>query len=1060
MNLSAIWIRRPVMTTLVMVCLLVFGVMGFRHLPIAQLPNVDYPTIVVSASLPGASPLQMAADVALPLEKQFSQINGLTQMISQNSIGRTSITLTFDLSREIDGAALDVNTAINAANRFLPSDMPSPPSYNKSNPADRAIMYINFSSDILNMSQIYNYVDAYVVPQIATVNGVANCSVGGGGAQKPAVRIQLNPDKLASLGLSAEQVTAALDNNNVTTTGGTVYGRQQSFSILSNLPASTADDYNRMVVAVRDGVPVRLSDVGQAIDSVDNYWARVDYADRDGYKKAVNMMIYKQPGSNIVQIADDVRAKLPQIQNMLPESIAIDVMNDQSLYIKQSFHDVMITLLIAVVLVVLVVFLFVREARSTVIPAVAVPLSVIGTFAVMYLSDFSLDMMSMMAMVLAVGFVVDDAVVVTENIVRRVEMGEPVVEATFNGSREICFTVLSMTLSLVAVFLPILFMPGMIGRLFHEFAMVLASAILLSGFISLTLTPMMCRYLLRRHNRPAGSRGLYWWLEDRFNAAASLYGRSLAFMLNHKKIGLGFVAIMLVASVGLFVAAPKGFIPSEDQNFLLIFTQAADWSSYDYLHEKQLAVMDIVHNDPDTEKVVSMVQQPNSGMMVVALRDKGVRRRPLNEMLGDWRRKFANIVGLKVTVLNPPPVVTGGRPSATAGQFTMMAADFDQLTHYCQLMLDELGKNPKLTDINSDSAVKMPLLTVNFNKDKAQLLGISLRQAMQSIYAGYGPDNFSTIYGSTNQYNVWSEWLPRYEYNPETLRQIYLRAADGSAVPLTAVAEVSQSLTPIRVNHSNQLISNTVFFNPQTGYSLGEAVTAVRQTAQQKLPREISYRFDGDTATMQQSFANLGLLLFATIFVIYVILGILYESFIHPLTIFSALPLAGFGALLALGLFGKELDLYAYIGIIMLVGLVKKNGIMMIDFALELERREGLPPARSIHRACLTRFRPIMMTTMAAILGALPMALGFGAGGESRMTMGIAVVGGLVFSQLFTLYITPVFYLTFDRLNQLRGRRRPAGPAGGSACSTAGGARPERRNSGRRGRPAEEGKWR
>jgi HAE1 family hydrophobic/amphiphilic exporter-1 len=1025
MNIAEIFIKRPVMTTLVMLAILLFGVMGYRLLPVSDLPNVDFPTIQVAASLPGASPETMASAVATPLEKQFTTIAGLDNMNSSSSQGSTQITLQFNLSRNLDNAAQDVQSMIAAAARQLPPQMPAPPSYQKVNPADSPIMYLALTSSTLPLSTLDEYGETFMAQRISTIPGVAQVQVYG--PQKYAVRIQLDPNALATRGIGIDEVSSAVSNANVNLPTGIMYGPSKAFTLQATGQLNEAAAYRSILVSYKNGSPVRLDAVGRVFDSVENdktaAWFNGD--------RSISLAIQRQPGTNTVQVADAVRRMLPTFQKQLPPAAQLHVLFDRSVSIKESVHDVKFTLILTLCLVVMVIFVFLRNVSATVIPSLALPLSIAGTFALMYVLGYSMDNLSLMALTLSVGFVVDDAIVMLENIVRHMEMGEPVMTAALNGSKEIGFTILSMTLSLAAVFIPVLFMGGIVGRLFHEFAVTIGVAILISGFISLSLTPMLCSRFLKPHEKGEKHGRLFQATERAFDRTLAFYERTLQFVLRHGTATLAMSLAILVATVYLFVAIPKGFLPSEDIGQVFGFTEAAQGISFAEMKEHQKAVAAVVRTDPDIENLLSScgprgaISNGNQGIVFGKLRSRSVRKRSVDQIIQDLRPKLAKIPGIRVFLQNPPPIRIGGSLTKSQYQYALQDPDTAELYRYAPMLEEKMRGVPGLLDVTSDMQLKNPQLHVEIDRDKAGALGITPQKIEDALYTAYGSRQISTIYAPNNEYQVIMELAPEYQRNPGDISMLYIHSAKGDLVPLSTLVRLNENVGPLQVNHTGQLPSVTISFNLKPGVAIGEAVSSVDKLARQVLPATVSTSFQGTAQAFQSSFQGLGMLLLMAILVIYMVLGILYESFIHPLTILSALPFAGFGALVTLMLFHTELSIYAFVGIIMLVGIVKKNGIMMIDFAVEAQRNEGKAPADAIYEACVVRFRPIMMTTMAALMGTLPIAMGFGAGAESRRPLGLAVVGGLLFSQLLTLYVTPVFYISMEKLRHRLARRRP-----------------------------------
>ena len=1023
MNISALWIKRPVMTILVMFGLLFFGITSYQDLPINNLPAVDFPTIQVTASLPGASPETMASNVAKPLEKHFSTIQGLASMSSTSYTGSTTIILQFSLERNIDACAQDVNSKLAAAQGDLPGNMPSPPTYDKVNPSDQPIMYFALTSESMPLIELNDYAENYLAQNFTMVNGVSQVIVYG---QKFAARIQVNPKLLASMGIGIDDVSSAIQKANVNLPGGTLDGPYQAFTIDSNGQLMVGEAYREVIVAYQNGKPVKVKDIGDAISGIQNDKQTASwYISKDKTQRAIVLAIKKQPGSNTVRVADGIEELIPRLKTMLPESVEWHLLYDASDYIKESIDDIEFTLVLTIFIVLIIVFLFLRSFRSTIIPNIAVPLSIIGTFAVMSVRGFSLNNLSMMALVLCVGLVVDDAIVVLENIVRRMEMGESAMDASYKGSQEIGFTIMSMTLSLVVVFIPILFMPGIVGKLFHEFAVCIAAAILLSGFISLTLTPMMCSRILKNVKEKKEGR-FYTKTEHIFENMIGVYGRTLRLVLEHRRLALIVTIIVVVISAFLFMRIPKGFLPSQDQNFMMAWMQAADKISFDDMVRHQEAANEVMKQEKDIKDFISVASMNtyNSGIIFAMLKNLKDRKRSVDEIVNDLRPKLNSIPGLVAFPQNPPPIQIGAGSALAEYQFTLQSSDLNELYKYAMIFEEKMRVVPGLVDVNSDVKLNNPKLYINVDRDKASTLGLSLDKIQNTFFSAYASRKISTIYGELNQYYVILEVQPRFKEDPSALSYLYVKSNEGKQVPLSTVAHIVETLGPLNVNHTGQLNSATVAFNLKPGHSIGEAVDATKKIARDvNLPQSIVTGFQGSAQEFEKSFASMGFLLFVTVLVIYMVLGILYESFIHPITILSALPLAACGALVTLWIFGMELDMYGMVGMIMLIGIAKKNGIMMVDFALEAERTEGLDSVESIHKACMTRFRPIMMTTMAALFGTLPIALGIGAGGDARQPMGVAVVGGLFLSQLMTLYITPVFYVYFDELSKWLGRR-------------------------------------
>jgi hydrophobic/amphiphilic exporter-1 (mainly G- bacteria), HAE1 family len=1011
---TQLFIRRPITTTLVMAAILIFGVFAYRLLPVSDLPNVDFPTINVSASLPGASPDTMAAAVALPLEKQFSTIAGLDSMTSSSALGATNITLQFTLDRNIDAAAQDVQAMIAKTLSQLPPEMPSPPSYQKVNPADQPVLYLALSSPTMRLSDVDEYAETTVAQRISMVSGVAQVQVFG--TQKYAVRAQLDPRRLAVHQIGIDEVYNAINNANVNLPTGTLFGHSTAYTVQATGQLLQAAQYRPLIVAYRNGSPVRLDEVGTVFDSVENDKTASWFTGT----RAIVLAIQRQPGTNTVEVVDNIKKLLPTMKAQMPAGVSINTLYDRSISIRSSVNDVKFTLLLTVALVVMVIFLFLRNLSATIIPSLALPMSIVGTFSVMYLLGYSLDNLSLMALTLTVGFVVDDAIVMLENIVRHMEMGKPPYQAAVEGAREIGFTIVSMTISLAAVFIPVLFMGGIVGRLLHEFAVTIGVAILVSGFVSLTLTPMLCsRFLKAGGHQQHGY--LYQKSEAAFNALLRGYEWSLKRVMAHPLAALLLSFVIMGATAWLFITIPKGFLPSEDQGSVFAFTEGIQGISFEDMVRHQKEAQAVIGDSPYVDNYMSTVggggpnAAGNSGRIFARLKPRN-QRPHVDQIIQELRPKLMQIPGINVYLQNLPPIRIGGQLTKSQYQYTLQSSDTAELYQYAPQLEQRLRGLSQLQDVTSDLQIKNPQVTVQIDRNKAAAINVDPRAVEDALYSAYGSRQISTIYAPNNQYKVIMELQPQFQLDPSALGMLYVHSRSGQLVPLGSVASFKKEVGPLTVTHLGQSPAVTISFNLRPGVALSDAIAAVDRESKQVLPATITPTLQGTAQAFQSSFKGLGLLLMMAILVIYLVLGVLYESFIHPITILSGLPSAGVGALATLLLFHKELSIYAFVGVIMLVGLVKKNAIMMIDFALDAQREEGKPAAEAICQGALIRFRPIMMTTMAALMGTLPIAVGFGSGAESRQPLGLAVVGGLIFSQTLTLYITPIYYVYLDKL--------------------------------------------
>jgi HAE1 family hydrophobic/amphiphilic exporter-1 len=1023
MNLSRIFIERPVATTVLVAAIVIFGLIAFRTLPVNELPNVDFPTIQVTAELRGANPEVMASSVATPLERQFSTIAGVETMNSVSTNGRTRITLQFSLERDIDSAAQDVQTAISQSMRRLPDDI-EPPTLRKVNPADAPVIFLALSAQTLPMQQLDDFANTQVAQRLSMINGVAQVVVFG--SQRYAVRIYLDPEALSKRGLGLDKIVSAIQNANSNLPSGVLQGSARNFTVKSSGKLLRAQNFNELIVAYQDGMPVRLSDIGRAEDSIENVkvksWLNDD--------RAILLAIYRQPGANTVEVVRQIRDLFPVIEREAPPGVRFNVVNDRAEFIQASIKEVEFHLVLSMVLVVLAILVFLRNARSTLITALILPTSVIGTFGAMHLLGFSLNNLSLMAIILAVGFVVDDAIVVLENITRHMEMGKDRLRAAFDGSKEIAFTVLSMTVSLAAVFIPILFMQGLLGRLFREFAVTVGVAVLISGAVALSMTPMLCSLMLK-HTESHGR--VYQFFEKGFDGMRDFYGYTLRWTMRHRGLMLVGSVVVLFLTAYIYKMVPQGFIPRQDTGVIFSNVRAPEGIPFAELERRVKAVADVIRKHPDVAAVQYTAGQgtggvvgDNVGRVIIRLKPREERRLGADQVIQELRRSFAGgAQGMRVFMNNPPSINIGGLIGNADYQMVVQGSDLKALYNAAQEMENRLRETPYLREVSTSLELRNPEIQINILRDRAAALGVSPQQIEATLYNAYGGRQISTLYGATDQYYVLLELDPRFQRDVNALRSLYVQASSGRMVPIHAVADINIGVGPVSVNHYGQLPSVVLSFNLAPNVSVGEAVTRVEQLAREMLPSGITALMAGSAKAFQDAFQTLPILLVITILVIYMVLAILYEHYGHPITILTALPFAGFGALLMLLLFNMELNIFSFVGIILLVGLVKKNGIMMVDFALQLQREKGLSPGDAIVEASIIRFRPIMMTTMAAICATLPIAFGTGTGSEMRQPLGIAVVGGLVFSQLLTLYVTPTFYVSMERVsNFFRSRRR------------------------------------
>ena len=1008
------------MTGLVTFAILLFGIVGFRSLPVAALPSVDYPTVQVTAGLPGASPETMANSVATPLEREFSTIAGVQSMSSSNVQGGTTITIQFELSRDIDAATQDIQAAV--AKALLPSNMPRPPSVQKTNPSQQPVLYVSLNSSTLPLYTVSEYAETMLAQRISMISGIARVQVFG--SQKYAVRIQVDPDALAAHGIGIDEVQRAVQQSNTNLPTGRLYGEKQAFTVQSSGQLMDAAAYRPMIIEYHNGMPIRLEQLGRVIDAAQDDKAVAWFNGTQGMVLAIS----RQPGTNTVEVVDNIKKILPELQAALPPTIELVIAFDASESIRGSIGDVEFTLVLTIALVVMVIFLFLRNLTATLIPGSAVILSIVGTFAAMYLLGYSLNNLSLMALTLSVGFVVDDAIVMLENIIRYMEMGKGRYEAALLASKEIGFTIVSMTLSLIAVFIPVLFMGGMVGRLLHEFSVTITVAILISGFVSLTFTPMLGSRLLPPHSEKHGR--VYHFLENGFTGLARMYDYSLRGVMRYRFATMAVALLLLVGTVYLFFTMPTGFIPSQDSGFIFGVTMAGQDISFESMAKRQRAIADIIQADPNVQNSVAFASQSNSGFLFAKLKPREERALSVDETIAELRPKLAAVPGIMVFLQNPPPITINGQFTTSLYQMTVQSVDLDKIYEWVPTLTNRIRALPGFMDVNSDLQIASPQLKVDIDRERALALGVMPDQIQTALYTAYGNRQVSNIYAPANQYAVILEVKPEDQRTPEAISTLYVRSTSGRLIPLSEVTKVSRTVGPLSVNHFGQLPAATISFNLQPGFSLGEAADRVRQTISElRVPASVTVNFQGTVKEFQESFRGLSILLIVAILVIYIVLGILYESLIHPITILSGLPSAVFGALATLVIFQKQIDLYAFVGLIMLFGVVKKNAIMMIDFAIDAQRQDGKSPEEAIYQGCILRFRPIMMTTMCALLGTMPIALGYGEGADARQPLGLAVVGGLLVSQFLTLYITPVLYLYLEGLQAwVRGDRRKRVP--------------------------------
>jgi HAE1 family hydrophobic/amphiphilic exporter-1 len=1007
-NISETFIRRPIATSLLMAAIALFGMVAYRGLPISELPTVANATINVSANLPGGDPIAMAASVASPLERQFTTIAGIDEMTSSSGIGSSTITLTFDLNRNIDSAAVDVQTAIATAMPLLPSILPTPPSFRKVNLADEPIFDVNLTSDTVEMSALDDYAENVLAPRISMVNGVSQVNIQG--AAKYAVRVQVNPEKLEAQRVGINEINAALQNWNVNRPTGQLFGSRSTFNIQANGQLNNADEFRHMVVAYRDGRPVRLEQLASIIDSVQTTTQRAWFVSKDVQRRSITLEVLKQPDANVIQVADAVLAVLPEIQAQLPPSVHWVIKDDNSVSIRQAFSDIKVTMLITLILVVAVIYLFLHNVSATLIPALALPFSILGAFTVMQLMHYSLNNLSMMALVLSVGFIVDDAIVMLENAVRLIEAGESPLRAALRGSKEIGFTIVTITVSLASAFIPILFMGGILGRLFREFAVTIVSTVLISGAVSITLTPMLCSRFLRVVHVKKGLAGL---IDRGFDRLRAGYGRTLRWVLDHRLVMLTVFFCVLGATVRMFGVVPRGFIPDTDNDSLRVQLRAAQGTSFYEMVGYTQQIADLIKRNPYVDSLMANTGgggNQNTARFAIQLIPRATRPLTAQQIAQRLRAALGRFPGFRAFVTVPAALQIGGFRGNSSFNLTVQSLNYDELSAWAPRLEQAIAALPEVLDVSNDMEMKSPRVNLIIDRDKAAAVGLNAAQLADSLSDGFAQQWVSTIYGKQTQYRVLLELDPRYQEQAESLKKMAFKTPVGGLVRLESVMNFKEDVGPLSVNHYGQLPAVNISFGLQPGVSLGTAIDRINQVARELLPPTVTTSFQGSAKVFQASLSNLSMLFVLAIGVVYIALGMLYESYIHPITILSGLPSAALGGLLTLWLFGSELNIYSFVGLILLIGLVMKNAIMQIDFALDAERQQGKAPTDAIYEGCIIRFRPIMMTSMATLFGAIPIAFGLGAGGEARRPLGIAVVGGLVVSQIITLYLTPVVY--------------------------------------------------